>query len=648
MANKSKEKRERMIQFLDTLKNYYDATDETIVAINEIENYLNEKKYGLVWEQHSEEVDDMLEDYIPVFVEDKVKGWTFDDTKPLNFLIEGDNLHALYLLNKTHRRNIDVIYIDPPYNTGASSWKYNNDYVDANDEFAHSRWASMMARRLAASKDLLKDDGVLICAIDENEIATLKLLLEEIFGSSYVVDVITIIHNPRGIQGDNFSYTNEFALFVYKKGYTVITNRSVSEEEISWDPLRNWGGESLRTDARNCFYGIIVKDNTIVGFEEVASDDYHPHKNEKKGDTVVVYPIDGKGVERKWRYARQTVESIYNLLRVKEDNGVFDIELGKNYAPYKTVWTDKRYDSNLYGTQWINSMIENCDFDFPKSIWNVYDCLYAVTSKRDDAIILDYFAGSGTTGHAVQLLNNSLGGNRSYILVTNNEVGQDKERKFVREVGNPEDYPDAWANYIESNGICSSITYKRLQSVNNGYIHSRDTKIELYAKKLSKRTLDHIDTVKQEINAIFEASEDKYDKVSLDFSDGIIRVIGTKKKGEVVDGIIHNLKYFKTGFTERYPEDHYLTDALCLHIKEMIELRTAHVVDDHVNILALTKDDFIKKIKNNTNIGEIKNAWIRKALLLNLSPSDMQVLESLPYQIVPEEFFNTEIQEVAE
>ena len=310
MANKSKEKRERMIQFLDTLKNYYDATDETIVAINEIENYLNEKKYGLVWEQHSEEVDDMLEDYIPVFIEDKAKGWTFDDTKPLNFLIEGDNLHALYLLNKTHRRNIDVIYIDPPYNTGASSWKYNNDYVDASDEFAHSRWASMMARRLAAAKDLLKDDGVLICAIDENEIATLKLLLEEIFGSSYVVDVITIIHNPRGIQGDNFSYTNEFAMFVYKKGYTVITNRVVKEEEIDWRDLRDNGGESLRTDARNCFYGIIVKDNEIVGFEDVASDDYHPKRNVVKNDNLVIYPIDKNGIERKWRYARQTVERI--------------------------------------------------------------------------------------------------------------------------------------------------------------------------------------------------------------------------------------------------------------------------------------------------------------------------------------------------
>ena len=155
---------------------------------------------------------------IPVFIEDKNRKIVGNaDSDDYNFLLEGDNLHSLHLLEKTHTGKIDVIYIDPPYNTGAKNWKYNNNYIDSNDAYKHSKWISMMKSRLDCAKILLKDDGVLVCAIDENEVATLKLLLEEVFGEQFIVDVVTIIQNPRGIQGNNFSYTNEFALFVYKK-----------------------------------------------------------------------------------------------------------------------------------------------------------------------------------------------------------------------------------------------------------------------------------------------------------------------------------------------------------------------------------------------------------------------------------------------
>ena len=146
---------------------------------------------------------------------------------------------------------------------------------------------------------------MLVCAIDENEVATLKLLLEEVFGDEFTVDVVTIVQNPRGIQGNNFSYINEFALFVYKKNYKVIFEKEVDEVDIAWSSLRNWGGESLRSDAKNCFYGIKIKNGKIVGFEEVLDDSEHPQKNRFLEDgTVVVYPIDNSGIERKWRYAR--------------------------------------------------------------------------------------------------------------------------------------------------------------------------------------------------------------------------------------------------------------------------------------------------------------------------------------------------------
>ena len=161
-------------------------------------------------------------------------------------------------------------------------------------------------------------------------------MLDEVFGTDYEYDCITIIHNPRGIQGKNFSYTNEFAYFVIPKGDKIIGERHLSDDEVYWSPLRNWGSESLRTDARNCFYPIIVKDDKIIKFGDISPNDFHPQKNELLADgSIAVYPIDAKGIERKWRYARQSVEGIFNFLKVKKVRGVYDIELGKTFATYK-------------------------------------------------------------------------------------------------------------------------------------------------------------------------------------------------------------------------------------------------------------------------------------------------------------------------
>ena len=323
MANLSQIKREKMLAFLETLKEQHDD-DESLIAINQIERELTAKKYGLVWEEHEEEVDVKMQTHIPVFTEVKEKEIVGDaDSDACNFLLEGDNLHSLKLLEKTHKGKIDVIYIDPPYNTGAKDWKYNNDYVDKLDGYRHSKWISMMCQRIKLAKKLLKDDGVFICAIDENELGASIMLLEDIFGDGYRIDPITVVHNPRGVQGDNFSYVNEYAIFVYKKGYKVIGERIVEEDDIDWAPLRNWGGESERTDARNCFYPVIVKDNQIVGFGEVTPDDIHPNQTEYFEDTdeYYVYPIDIQGVERKWRYARQSVENIQRMLRAKKRKG---------------------------------------------------------------------------------------------------------------------------------------------------------------------------------------------------------------------------------------------------------------------------------------------------------------------------------------
>ncbi|OCA86563.1 type III restriction endonuclease subunit M [Bacillus sp. FJAT-27986] len=329
-----------------------------------------------------------------------------------NLILKGNNLLAIHSLKKRFAGKIDLIYIDPPYNVKSS----NNTFL-YNNKYNRSTWLVFMKNRLEAAKEMLTSDGAMVIAIDENEQAYLGVLLDEIF-PTYEKHLITIIHNPRGVQGTNFSYSNEFAYFIIPQGKKTIADRKLSESEISWSPLRNWGGESRREDAKNCFYPIIVKDNEIIGFGDVAPDDYHPTKNVDEDGYIYIYPIDASGVERKWRYARQTVEQIKNMLMcVEGKDGNLDIQIGKDFGQYKTVWQDPRYDSSVYGKQLINKLVPNNPFTFPKSVYAVYDCLYAVVGKKKDAKILDFFAGSGTTGHATMLLNKNDGGNRQYILV---------------------------------------------------------------------------------------------------------------------------------------------------------------------------------------------------------------------------------------
>lgn len=417
---------------------------------------LRKNNLGLVFEDKLENVVEQSKTQVPVLKEVDKNRLNLDATYPNNLMIEGDNYLALSVLNYTHKKNIDLIYIDPPYNTGAKNWKYNNNYVDKDDEYRHSKWLSFMRHRLNLAKNLLRDDGVLICAIDENEQAHLGVLIEQLF-PAHEQHTITIVHNPKGVQGTNFSYTHEYAIFVVPKNQKIIGDRALSEDEIYVSNLRNWGNESERTDAKNCFYPIIIADGKIVGFGDVAPDSLHPKSaNEKQKDgTIHIWPIDEKGIERKWRYARQSVEEIKGILKIKESRGgVFQIMIAKDYGTYKTVWTDKRYDASEYGTKLLREILPKCDFDFPKSLYTVHDCLFAVVGSRPHANILDFFAGSGTTGHAVLEMNKTDGGDRKFILCTNNEN-----------------------NNGGSGGIADSVCYPRIKAVIKGYKNKKGEKV---------------------------------------------------------------------------------------------------------------------------------------------------------------------------
>lgn len=323
-----------------------------------------------------------------------------------NLIIKGNNYLALNSLKQQFANKVKLIYIDPPYNKEgkADTFCYNNT-------FKRSTWLTFMKNRLEVAKDLLSDDGAIIIAIDSKEQYYLGVLIDEIF-PEYKNNCITIVHNPRGIQGTNFSSTHEYAFFVYPKGKKIIGNRKINKKDIVWRGLRDNGGESLRSDAKNCFYPIIVKNGQIIGFGNVTNDEIHPQRIEIINNETYIYPIDQEGIERKWRYARQSIEKVKHLLRFKNN----DVQIGKNFGQYKTVWQDTRYDANEYGTKLVKSLVHGCKFDFPKSLYNVYDCIYAVVGNDKNAIVLDYHAGSGTTAHAVLELNKD-GGNRRFIMI---------------------------------------------------------------------------------------------------------------------------------------------------------------------------------------------------------------------------------------
>jgi len=333
-------------------------------------------------------------------LDDELDGW----------LVHSENYQALITLVSKYRESIKTIYIDPPYNATYSEIDYVNNYV-------HSTWLSMMENRIRISSEYLYDDSVNIIAIDENEQERLGLLLGELF-PHYEHNCIVIIHNHGGIQGDNFSNTHEYAYFSFLKGKKLIGR--VEREEGNVVPLRDWGGdESRRENAKNCFYPIIIKNGKIISYGDVCDDKYHPdHANiELEDGSIEVYPIDSNNTERKWRNSRDTVEDISDELFLQKINNEWVIKRYKSIYRYKTVWTDNKFNSNVHGSKLLGDIIGYKSFQFPKSLYNVKACLNASTQKDPDAIVLDYFAGSGTTAHAVMNLNREDGGSRKYILV---------------------------------------------------------------------------------------------------------------------------------------------------------------------------------------------------------------------------------------
>lgn len=378
------------------------------------------------------------------------------DKQTTGVMLNGDNFHGLNLLQERYRESIDCVYGDPPYNAATSEILYKNT-------FKHSAWITFMQDRIKLAAALKGNKGAVITAIDENEVANLLQLLNLCF-PEWVKNCISVVHNPAGVQGDNFSYSHEYAIYCFPldKGVIGKTDRDEDSEEA----FRDWGGTCARSLAKNCFYPIYVKDGKIIGFGDVCSDDFHPgSSNIHRDDGVIeVYPIGDDGDERKWVFARDSVESIFENLSVKEKKGIISVSRIKTKTSYKTVWTDKRYYANIYGSKLLNHMFGEKRFDFPKSLYTVQDCIYAVNAfRKSDSVCLDYFAGSGTTGHAVIQQNREDGGNRKFVLIEMGEYFRTATHPRVKKAAYAAEWKDGKPQQRDG-GVSQIIKYMRLES----------------------------------------------------------------------------------------------------------------------------------------------------------------------------------------
>ena len=432
-----------------------ESNHEELPKLEKLLELIDSKRYGLVWEEHAELVEEEMKTKIPVFVEDetrKIQG--NPESEDYNFLLEGDNPHSLHLLQKTHAGKIDVIYIDPPYNTGNKDFIYNDKIVDKSDGYYHSKWISFMYKRLLIAHQLLDNNGSIFVSLDDNEQPNMRLLLNEIFGEENFYTQIIIQSNVRGQTYKQIAKTHEY-IMVYTKSQNTKFNeipKSLENTDLNLvddisrfniRELRNRNPKFGKFNRPNLYYPLYVNPNSVDknGLYSVSL--------EKSTEfSIEVLPKNSKGEDSCWRWGTKLASEninentmISNLVAKPVRTGGFNIyeKYRKETVKAKTIWFDTEFITEK-GTVELRKL-DILNFDYPKPTALIQQILNLSSNKA--SVILDFFAGSGTTGHAVAQLNKEDGGNRKYILCTNNE-----------------------------NKICEEVTYKRLANIQEELPHN--------------------------------------------------------------------------------------------------------------------------------------------------------------------------------
>ncbi|MCY3579296.1 MAG: site-specific DNA-methyltransferase [bacterium] len=444
--------------------------------------------------------------------------------KPAHVVINGENFHALQVLTYAYAGKVDCIYIDPPYNTGDKSWKYNNRFVDENDRYRHSKWLSFMEKRLRLARHLLKPDGVLVVTIDEHEVHHLGVLLDEMFPDAYH-QMVTIMNNPKGVTQPRFSRVEEYAHFVFF-GEAVVESRpddlftfggdTAGEKQApGWKSLLRGGAGALPSDRPNMVYPIAIdpekgrivdageslKERGEQGLLDPSEYDFlTPEVDLTIGGLPVAWPIRRDKSLGRWNLGRdkllylaqhglarlgkfdperrtwaisylsaklqdQLEAGLLEVVSRNEDTGVLSVRyVGARDRRIKTMWHRSRHDAGTGGTKLLGELLGGRQFDFPKSLYAVRDTLDALVVSKPDAVILDFFAGSGTALHATALLNAQDGGRRQCVLVTNNEVN-DRDAKSLAGTQRGVFKGDA---EFEAKGIFEAVTKPRCETAIKG------------------------------------------------------------------------------------------------------------------------------------------------------------------------------------
>lgn len=603
MPNLSQLKRQRMLEFLNKIREEYKDDDEMLIALGEIESELNGKKYGLLWEEHEEAVDIKMQTHIPVFTEDHTKEIVTKAGEKYNFLLEGDNLHSLKLLEKTHKGKIDVIYIDPPYNTKNKDFIYDDKKIDSTDGFQHSKWLSFMSERLKIAERLLSPEGVFAISIGYQEVNNLMLLCQEIFSTRQIV-CITVQTSSGNAVTNGFMFVQEYIIFITPNNFAPFED--VAEKKKSANPYHgmNLAGFN-QTQRPNQVYPIFVNDRgMVVGCgkslqERIDDGSFKGEKasfvfdySEAPEGCAAIWPITQQGDPCVWRLIAENFMQNWEKGYIKivpnkkgknkwniqylsggiidqiEDGTlqVIQSDLSKpslDVVGFKTaassistIWIDTQFLTAAGSKDIKNIFNYKVAFSFPKPVNLIKEILRRVSKKTD--VILDFFAGSGTTGQAVLEMNVEDNGNRTFILCTNNE-----------------------------NDICTDITYPRIKTVITG-----------------------------------------------ERADG----------SRYSDGIPANLKYYQTDFVSK--DEEYISEALLDHIAEMIQLEHGVKLDGKSYIMLLDDDEADTLAANWTDYPDIRALYVSQNILFTTEQNAL--FHDVDVYVIPDYYFNFELREVGE